>query len=655
MTTFGRFLVCVSVLGYLAPLGCGSDDDDGGGGGRGGRGGTGGTGGAGATGGSGGSTGGSDGTGGSTGGAGGTDGASGAAGSDGGVGTGGSGGAAGGGTGGNAETAGDQLIVAGGLATRYLTRDAANNLDQIDLYPLASPTHLVACIEGEPEDLANGKKNPSVQRYRLSDGAVETILRGMDRCDGIRTTPWGTVLATEEVGDGAAYEILNPLTTTEISITARGAAAQPATIVDTTNADASDKVVKRIELPTMAWEGLELLPSGVVIGGDELRPGSYDRDTNADGTGDNPDSDGGAIFKFVPTTLRTGTAAITALSESPLVDGTSHALQVSCVNNLQQFGQGCEVGNGAWIAVDPTKAREDADAKGATGYYRPEDLHLDPSFTGGARFCWTNTGNEGTGFYGEVLCGVDATPDVATPAARGVTVSRFIAGDPDFNSFDNLAFQPGTGILYVIEDHGNGDVFACLPDGDDRDLQTDGCVRIASVVDESAEPTGWVFSIDGTKAWVSVQHSADGNMPIFDGYATDDLIEVTGFAAVNATSVAGFGKSRQDALATGSQNLFGFATPVGASAPASSAGFRSSTIQTGEEPSGGNASFGADASEQILLASGLAAKYVSRYVASDADMMSFWPGGTNPTHAVFCVEGAPRTCPAARRTPPFRP
>jgi len=30
----------------------------------------------------------------------------------------------------------------------------------------------------------------------------------------------------------------------------------------------------RAALPTMAWEGLAVLPSGVVIAGDELRPGS---------------------------------------------------------------------------------------------------------------------------------------------------------------------------------------------------------------------------------------------------------------------------------------------------------------------------------------------------------------------------------------------
>ena len=110
-----------------------------------------------------------------------------------------------------------------------------------------------------------------------------------------------------------------------------------------------------------------------------------------------------------------------------------------------------------------------------------------------------------------------------------MTVNRFIEGDTDFNSFDNLAFQPGTGNLYVIEDHPNGDIFACLQDGGDRDIKSDGCVKILSVKDSSAEPTGFIFSPDGRSAFVSVQHSNDVNMAKVDDYGTDDLIVVTGF------------------------------------------------------------------------------------------------------------------------------
>jgi secreted PhoX family phosphatase len=268
----------------------------------------------------------------------------------------------------------------------------------------------------------------------------------------------------------------------------------------------------------MAWEGIGILPSGVLYAGDELRPGTP------------ANADGGALFKFIPAAPRTGDGPISSLTESPLAAGNVYALQVSCQNNSQQFGQGCEIGNGAWIPVSALNARTDANVAGATGYYRPEDLEIDEEFQGiGARFCWTNTGLAEGGNYGEVLCGVDSAPLLASSTQRTVVVNRFVEGDPDFNQPDNFAFQPKTGNHYVIEDNPNGDIFACLPDGKDRDIKTDGCVKILSVKDTSAEPTGFKFTADGKTAYLSIQHSDDTNMPKVDDYATDDIIKITGF------------------------------------------------------------------------------------------------------------------------------
>ena len=86
--------------------------------------------------------------------------------------------------------------------------------------------------------------------------------------------------------------------------------------------------------------------------------------------------------------------------------------------------------------------------------------------------------------------------------------------------FDNVAFQPHTGNLVVLEDgptsimtpagrepRGN-DLWMCLPDGGDDDTLSDGCVRFASVRDTSAEPTGFIFLGSGRSAFVSIQHRA---------------------------------------------------------------------------------------------------------------------------------------------------
>ncbi|MFN3750505.1 MAG: alkaline phosphatase PhoX [Thiobacillus sp.] len=463
------------------------------------------------------------------------------------------------------QKAADQVLLAKGLKAEYLTRNAADRTDMMDFYPLHNPTHLVTCVEGGraqlvagPSNVSNStyeagdKFNPSVQRIDLKTGAVETVLRGMQSCDGIRTTPWGTVLATEETTAGGAYEILNPLATTNYTVKDRTTGE----IVNATGITDTDAIAKRPALPAMAWEGIGITPEGVVVAGDELRPGSY-ADSNNEF-----DTDGGAIFKFVPEFPATPGVLISSLSMSPLASGSVYAFQASCYgatsSNFPQFGQGCEIGDGGWVKVNAATARADADKYGATGYYRPEDGHLDPMYAGpGYKFCWANTGNESASNYGEVVCMIDRNPlgtgersltrgaitytyladntAAGTTAGRGgagyayATANRVVEGDTDFNSFDNLAFQPGTGNLYVVEDHANGDVFACLPDGADRDLKSDGCVKILSVVPSEAEPTGFIFSPDGRTAYVSIQHTNDANMPKVDDYGTDDIVKITGF------------------------------------------------------------------------------------------------------------------------------
>jgi hypothetical protein len=420
-----------------------------------------------------------------------------------------------------AQKAEDQVLVADSLKAEYVSRTVANAADMFAFWPNdENPTHLIFCIEGGRQDLGTflpgglvKKFNPSVQSMKISDGSVQTILRGMTACDGIRRTPWSTILATEETSSGGAYEIINPLQQVNHTLTDRILG----TVVDE-NGLPSLSTIKRTALPTMAWEGLAVLPSGVVIAGDELRPGT--------GT---PDADGGALFKFIPAVPRASQGPVANLSESPLVAGNVYALRMSCTTGVQ-YGQGCEVGSGAWVAVGAATARGDADRVGATGYYRPEDLEQDEEYRGeGVRFCWTNTGESDIANYGEVLCGVDRAPLVADLNQQTVTANRFVEGDVDLNQPDNFGFQPKTGNHYVIEDNPNGDIFACLPDGKDRDIKTDGCIKILSVKDSSAEPTGFKFTADGKTAYLAIQHSDDTNMPKVDDYATDDIIKITGF------------------------------------------------------------------------------------------------------------------------------
>ncbi|MGZ8157821.1 MAG: alkaline phosphatase PhoX, partial [Methylobacter sp.] len=448
----------------------------------------------------------------------------------------------------------DLIKLAQGLTAEIVTRKAGNSSDMMAFWPTdTNPTHIVTCIEAGNDVIGTfptgqTKLTPSVQTVNLKTGAVKTILRGMTGCDGIRRTPWNTIVATEEVDDGGMYEILNPLTAVDQTLVARGASET----IDTTGNAVTGQVEYRGAVGKLAWEGLDLTEQGVVYYGDEERPGSA-----------GADRDGGSIFKFVPSTLWDGTTAVTNLSQSPLVAGNIYAYQASCQgrtsSSFPQFGQGCEIGEGAWVKVDPANLRQSAHDSSATGFYRPEDGHFDPMYSGaGAKFCWTNTGNSSAKNYGEVVCLIDTNPagngdktvDNASVNSHGLTyladtaelkgfavaaANRAVEGDTDLNAPDNLAFQPGTGNMYVIEDNSFGDVWACLPDGKDRDIKTDGCVKILSVRDSSAEPTGFAFTADGKTAYVHIQHSSDSacvdgsNCGKNDDYETDDLIKITGF------------------------------------------------------------------------------------------------------------------------------
>jgi hypothetical protein len=293
----------------------------------------------------------------------------------------------------------------------------------------------------------------------------------------------------------------------------------------------SNKVFQRPALGSFSWEGLAVLETGVVIAGDELSPANGD--------------EGGAIFKFIPATPRIpGSGRITDPAASPLVTGTLHAMRVQTGSN---YGQGLQRGGALWIGpvatFDPTlgeSSRQWAISNNATGYYRPEDLHDDDTYTGpGVRVYWTNTGVASGKFYAETLQMIDPYP---VSAASLPEVQTFVEGYPRFASHDNLDVNPVTGQVYVVEDDTHGDIWACLKDGKDENFVSDGCVTMLSITDNSAEPTGFIFDGTGKVAYYILQHgeqpsslfnftsnpvcgSATENCAGF----TDDLIKITGF------------------------------------------------------------------------------------------------------------------------------
>lgn len=405
----------------------------------------------------------------------------------------------------------EAVLAASGLRVDLVSDRMIAPADMIALLPDDElPTHAIACVE----NFAGAPGQPSVQRVNLATGEVEVVLRGIRACDPVKRTPWGTVVVAEESGaDGRLYEIVDPMHTTEANVLDRATGT-----TDHVN------VAQRPALGSRSWEGIVILPNGTVYMGDELRPS----------TG----AAGGAITKFVPSTPWVpGASPISALSQSPLVGGAVYALRLGARSGGTDYGQGSELGQGRWVAIDGTRA--DAAAKMATGYYRPEDMELDPIAwaQGVIRICWTNTGRDESRNFGNVLCLVDEpTADPAFATGARPDVQLFVPGTPELAMPDNLAFQPKTGILYVMEDGVNeapyrDDVWACLPDGADRDMLSDGCVRVLSWRDPQSEPTGMLFTADGRTAYIHVMHRDQTGRANPLGYpqGTDDLVKISGF------------------------------------------------------------------------------------------------------------------------------
>jgi secreted PhoX family phosphatase len=411
----------------------------------------------------------------------------------------------------------EAIELASGLKATLVSDAIAEVPDMIGLLPYgaAQPTHAVICNEIDPAETPQA----SVQLVDLATGAATDMLSGMISCDPVKSTAWGTVLVGEEESDGRIIEILDPMTTTGITYDrAAGTTSDPT------------KAAVRTALGQLAYEGVVVQPDGTVYYADERRPSKG--------------QPGGGIYKFVPTTAFAGTEAITDLAQSPLSAGSVWVMRLGLRASddvpAQDYGQGSNSGAGVWVPLttpaDPTTfGLYDAGiAAGMTGFYRPEDMALDPK-ADGVRVCWNNTGNDAQQNWGETLCLTDVPAEDATvhPAGTMPAVQPFVIGTADLRMPDNLDFDPTTGNLWINmdattsadnPDNGNDDVWVCLPDGDDMDTLTDGCARALTLLDGGAEFSGITWLPDGSGFLQHLQHRTQ------DGDATpgtSDLILVT--------------------------------------------------------------------------------------------------------------------------------
>ena len=413
---------------------------------------------------------------------------------------------------------GDEAVeLAKGLSVRVVSDRVGVNADMIALWPNdASPTDAIVCNEIDGSVAGSAA---TVQRVHLADGAVTDMISGNVSCDPAHRTAWGTIVVGEEAGSsGRLFEIIDPLHVSGVTVNrAAGTTSDPA------------HVAVRTALGQLSYEGIVLLPDGTTYYADERRPSNG--------------AAAGGIYKFVPSVAWAGSSPIASLAQSPLVAGSVHVMRLGTRTNFTDYGQGSNTGAGRWVPLttpaNPTTWDLDAAAKlvGMTGFYRPEDMDLDPLAwaAGRVRACWNNTGNDGASNWGETLCFEDV-PAASLPTGRQPIVQPFVIGNPELRMADNLDFQSGTGILYILMDattsaedpnRTNDAVWACLPDGADPDTLSDGCVRVMNLRDGEAEFSGITFLADGRSFLIHLQHRTQEGRAV---QGTTDEVLVSGLA-----------------------------------------------------------------------------------------------------------------------------
>ena len=305
--------------------------------------------------------------------------------------------------------------------------------------------------------------NGSVSVVNLETGEANVIAQdpGWRRLDGIRWTPWGTVLFAEETAGGRLFEMfLDP--------------ADPTTAV---------RVETRREVGIVRHEGIGALGNGTVFVVDELN--------------------GGSIYKFVPS------------RRGDLSDGQLYALKLTGLSDAEQLWDidtfGDKVGDFEWVALDMAQVVVDADvasnAVHATEFGRPEDVQL----IGNTLYAANTTENR--------VIAIDLSHEtVSTFVEPGlnVPVEDQEAEVTGLSGPDNLAKGPD-GRLWIVEDNDFSDIWVADKDND-HDGAADGVHLFASLKDVGAEGTGIYFGHDPKTLFVNIQHPdkvlADGTWKI---------------------------------------------------------------------------------------------------------------------------------------------
>jgi hypothetical protein len=311
----------------------------------------------------------------------------------------------------------------------------------------------------------------ALSRVDLWTGANELLVERMDweAFDGLVWTPWRTVLMAEE-------RIEADFPDPDFPAIERGLVYEydPAT----------GAVAARPAVGARSHEGLRFDAQGNLYGISESR--------GIANAGDPGES--GSIFKFVPD------------RRGDLSSGQLHVLRVR---------NGARTGPADWVPIDLDPITYDSDAAaqavGATGWDRPEDIELGLSTgngKGGNQILYVAvTESSDLAQNNGLVLKIELDGDeahVSNYVEPGVNVAPEAGGDSGtgFDDPDNLALAPN-GDLYITEDDSPSDIWVARGMGD---IAAEVEV-FARLLDCDAETTGIYFDRNGQTLWVNSQHA----------------------------------------------------------------------------------------------------------------------------------------------------
>lgn len=305
--------------------------------------------------------------------------------------------------------------------------------------------------------------NGAVSVVDLETGEAHVVAQDetFNRLDGLRWTPWGTVLFAEETGGGRLFE----------------------GFFDPKDPFAEMEWVERTEAGVMRHEGIEAIADGTVFVIDELN--------------------GGSIYKFEPS------------KRGDLSDGQLYALKLTGLTDAEQAWSQetyrAKVGAFEWVALDMERVVTDtdaaADAVNATEFGRPEDVEVI-----GEKLYVANTSEDR-------VVQIDLAKEVLSGFAEAGVNAPVEDEDNEvtgFDSPDNLA-QGSDNRLWVVEDNVPSDIWVAGEDAGD-DGVAESVELFASLKDPGAEISGIYFGKDPRTLFFNVQHPqkalADGTWTI---------------------------------------------------------------------------------------------------------------------------------------------